>query len=134
MKKSGQIKPTDAELTILKILWSNSDLQVKEVHELFEKSAGKPVGYTTVLKFMQIMLEKKLIKRMGEKRPHLYRAVVKEADVERSMLGMWMDKLCKGSAAELAMKALGARPVSKDELADLRSLLDELEEKGGKDV
>ncbi|MFT5633357.1 MAG: BlaI family penicillinase repressor [Rubritalea sp.] len=134
MKKVKHIYPTDAELSILKILWLQGDLQVKEVHERFEKKAGKKVGYTTVLKFMQIMLEKGLVMRLSEKRPHVYRAVAKEVDVERSMLGSWMDKLCKGSASELAMKALGTRPVSKDELAELRCLLDDLEEKGGKDA
>ncbi len=130
MKKKNSIYPTDAELSILKLLWLQGDLKVKEVHESLEKKSG----YTTILKFMQIMLEKGLIKRLSEKRPHIYRAVAKQSDVERSLLGNWMDKLCKGSAAELAMKALGTRPVSKDDLAELRSLLDDLEEKGGKDV
>jgi len=134
MKKRKLIHPTDAELSILKTLWLQGDSQVKEVHEAFAKKAEKKVGYTTVLKFMQIMLEKGLIKRLSEKRPHIYRAIAKQSDVERSLLGTWMDKLCKGSAAEMAMKALGTRPVSKKELADLRNLLDDLEKKGDKDA
>ena len=134
MRKKNLINPTDAELSILKTLWLHGEMKVKEVHEEFAKNAKKEVGYTTVLKFMQIMLEKGLIKRLGEKRPHIYRAIAKQSDVEKSLLGTWMDKLCKGSAAEMAMKALGVRPVSKQELAELRNLLDDLEKKGDQDV
>ena len=132
--KKHPINPTDAELSILKTLWLKGDMQVKEVHEEFSRNAKKEAGYTTVLKFMQIMLEKGLIKRLSEKRPHIYRAIAKQSDVEKSLLGTWMDKLCKGSAAEMAMKALGVRPVSKQELAELRDLLDDLEKKGDQDV
>jgi len=121
--------PTEAELEILKVLWKLKEATVRDVHE----ALGGKSGYTTVLKFMQIMQEKKLITRMGEKRPHRYKAAVAQQKTEKKIIGGWIDKIASGSAAEMAMKALGARSVSKSEIQELRDLLDELE-KGDEDA
>ncbi|WP_018968741.1 BlaI/MecI/CopY family transcriptional regulator [Rubritalea marina] len=120
--------PTDSELDVLNLLWQQAEQTVKEVHE--NLAAAK--GYTTTLKIMQIMQEKQLIERVCEKRPHRYRALVSQKKTQTSLLSQWMDKLTSGSAAEFAMKAIDSKPISNDEVAQLRDLLDQIEEKNGK--
>ncbi len=126
MKK--KTTPTDGELEILKILWKNPKSTVKEVHE----SLPAAKGYTTTLKIMQNMQEKELIERICEKRPHRYSALVSQSKTQKNLLSKWMDKLTSGSAAEFAMKAIDSKPISNDEVAQLRELLDQIEEKNAK--
>ncbi len=117
--------PTNAELAILNILWETGKSTVKEIHEKLD--SGK--GYTTTLKFVQIMREKKMVERLSDSRPHQYRALAEQAKTEKSLITTWVDKLMGGSAASLAMKALGNGSVSNDELNELRTLLNEIEDK-----
>lgn len=124
MKKSKEI-PTDSELNILRVLWERGDSTIKEIHEALPQNTG----YTTTLKFVQIMREKKLVERLNEKRPHYYKALAKQASTEKKLLTSWIGKLTQGTAASLAIKALDTHSVSNEELAELRSLLDKIEEK-----
>jgi len=117
--------PTDAELNILNVLWARGESTVKEVHEALPQNTG----YTTTLKFMQIMREKKLVERTSEKRPHLYKAKAPQKSTETKLLTSWIGKLTQGSAASLAMKALDTHPVSDEELVELRDLLNKIESK-----
>ncbi len=121
---SAKNLPTNAELAILNILWSKGKATVKQIHE--ELDSGK--GYTTTLKFVQIMREKGMVERESESRPHLYSAVVEQSQTEKSLISTWMGKLMGGSAASLAMKALGSSQVTNEEVSELRSLLDSIEE------
>lgn len=123
-KKSDQ--PTDAELTILRILWERGPSTVKEVHDAL---AGT-TGYTTVLKLLQIMLEKGRVKREEERRPHIYRATKPKAQTQTQFVQGLIGKLFEGSAAQLAMHALEKSPVSPEELQEIRELIDRLEEEG----
>ena len=75
------------------------------------------------------MREKKLIKRVSEDRPHRYSAIAKQKTTEKNLLTQWMNKIGMGSAASLAMKALGSHPISNEELSELRDLLDSIEQK-----
>ena len=87
----------------------------------------KKTGYTTSLKTMQIMFEKKLVKRNEESRTHIYEANVKENDVQKQLLDRFLDKTFRGSAMKMVMQALGNRTTSKKELDEIRALLDKLE-------
>jgi len=118
-------RPTDAELGILRVLWQQGPSTVRQVREVLV--AEKPTGYTTVLKFMQIMTEKGLLTRDESRRTHVYRPMVPAEATQRQLVGDLLDRAFGGSAEKLVMHALNAKRVSPDELSQIRSLLDELE-------
>ena len=120
--------PTDSEIEILQVLWKLKEGTVREVHD----NLGHDKSYTRTLKFMQIMQEKKLVRRLNENRPHRYEPTISKEITETSLLKKWMDKLTDGSVADFAMKALGSQKVTNDEIAQLRELLDQKEEENQK--
>ena len=119
------LKPTEAELQILQVLWQHGPSTVRFVNDQLNEE--KKTGYTTSLKTMQIMFEKKLVKRNEESRTHIYEANVKENDVQKQLLDRFLDKTFRGSAMKMVMQALGNRTTSKKELDEIRALLDKLE-------
>jgi predicted transcriptional regulator len=118
-------KPTDAELAILRVLWQGGPSTVREVWEQLNPEQG--TGYTTVLKTMQIMVEKRLLARDETDRSHVYRAVRSEAQTQRQVVGHLLDRLFAGSAPKLVMQALAAKKATPAELAEIRKLLDNME-------
>jgi predicted transcriptional regulator len=122
--------PTDAELSILAVLWKRGPSTVREVHEALEPTQG--TGYTTVLKLMQIMAQKGLVERDERTRSHVYRALVGEEPTQRRLLGELMNKAFAGSSSQLVMRALSVKPSSREELDEIRALLDDLEKRGAK--
>jgi len=121
-------RPTDAELAILRVLWSRGPSTVRQVHEALSRE--RETGYTTVLKLMQIMTEKGLVERDESERTHVYQARFTQEATQQRLVSDLLDKAFGGSASQLVMRALAAKPASADELAQIRRLLDELE--GGK--
>jgi predicted transcriptional regulator len=117
--------PTDAELAILGVLWRLGPATVREVHEAL--APVQSTGYTTVLKLMQIMAQKGLVKRDESQKSHVYRAVAGEEQTQRRLLGELMDKAFAGSASRLVMRALSVKSASSAELDEIRALLDGLE-------
>lgn len=115
--------PTAAELAILKVLWTRGPSTVREVHELLEGDTG----YTTVLKTMQIMADKRLVTRDESSRSHVYSAAIQAAPTETRLVSELMDKAFEGSAGKLAIRALSTGKASKEELAEVRRLLETLE-------
>jgi len=128
MSNTSFSKPTEAELEILQVLWQHGPCTVRFVNELLSKN--KEIGYTTTLKIMQIMYDKKLVKRNEENRTHVYEAIVSEEDTQKHMLDKFLDMAFRGSASKLVMQALGNHKASKEELDQIRNLLDKIE--GGK--
>jgi BlaI family transcriptional regulator, penicillinase repressor len=118
-------RPTDAELAILRVLWRRGPSTVRQVHE--ELSQDRETGYTTVLKLMQIMNEKGLVERDETERTHVYRTRLTQEQTQQQLVNDLLEKAFGGSASELVMQALAAKPASADELAQIRRLLDELE-------
>jgi predicted transcriptional regulator len=118
-------RPTDAELEILTVLWSRGATTVREVHETI--SQRKPTQYTTVLKTMQIMAEKGLVRRDETQRAHIYEAAKPREWTQQQLAGDLLQRAFNGSARSLMVGALSARKASKTELAELRRLLDEYE-------
>ncbi|MCL4637477.1 MULTISPECIES: BlaI/MecI/CopY family transcriptional regulator [Olivibacter] len=121
------IKPTESELEILKILWERGDCTVRQVHEQF--ASDKDVGYTTILKFMQIMHTKGLVARDESNKTHVYRAAVSRDVAEQQLVNKFIKDLFDGSATRLVMQALGNHRASNSELAKIRQLLNDLENK-----
>jgi predicted transcriptional regulator len=124
----AKLKPTPAELEILHALWRSGPSTVNEVQALLAR--GDRVAYTTVLKQLQIMFEKGLVKRDDSSRPHVFRAAVAEAQVKRRVIADVLDQVFEGSAMNLVMQALSVKRATPEELRRLRELLDEIE--GGK--
>jgi BlaI family transcriptional regulator, penicillinase repressor len=119
-------RPTDAELEILRVLWDSGPSTVREVHAVLSQT--KPMGYTTVLKFMQIMVEKGLIRRSeGAQRAHVYESSVPQEQTQRQLVGDLVGRAFAGSATELVMQALSEKRATPQELAKIRELLDEYE-------
>ncbi|MFO1003666.1 MAG: BlaI/MecI/CopY family transcriptional regulator [Planctomycetaceae bacterium] len=118
-------RPTDAELAILNVLWAQGACTVRDVHERL--SQERDMGYTTVLKLMQIMFDKGLVTRDDSQRSHVYKARQKEQTTQRMLVTDLLARAFGGSTEKLVMQALAAKKASKDELAEIRRLLDELE-------
>jgi BlaI family transcriptional regulator, penicillinase repressor len=119
--------PTDAELDILRILWERGPSTVREVYE--QVSAHKPVGYTTVLKQMQVMHAKGLLARSDRFRSHVYEPAQTRTHTQRQLAGSMLKQVFDGSARELVQSALAGRKVDRAELEQIRELLDEYERK-----
>jgi predicted transcriptional regulator len=116
-------RPTDAELEILTVLWSIGPATVREVHEVITRR--RPSQYWTVLKFMQIMAEKGLVRRDEKQRAHIYEAARPREWTQKQLAGDLLDRAFSGSAKALLIGALSARKATKEELAEMRKLLDE---------
>lgn len=119
------IKPTEAELAILQVLWQRGASSVRDVHDVL--SGSRETGYTTTLKLMQIMLDKGLVKRNAEARSHIYEAGVQEADVQSQLLSRFVDSTFRGSASQLVLQALGNHKASKKELEEIKALIEQIE-------
>jgi len=120
-----ELKPTDAELAILRVLWKRGASTVREVHD---ELGGDASGvYTTVLKLLQIMTEKGLVTREEQGRAHLYTAAFGEAQTQRTLLTDLIQRAFAGSAQALVLRALETEPTSSEQLAEIRKVLDRLE-------
>jgi len=113
-------KPTDAELSILRVLWTNGPSTVRQVAE----ALGRETGYTTVLKLLQIMTEKRLVLRDETERTHVYEAAYTEDQTQRQLVTDLLDRAFGGSAATLVLQALAARKATPEELQKIKRLLD----------
>ena len=115
--------PTDAEIDILAVLWRLGPSTVRDVHE----ALGKESGYTTTLKQMQLMTEKGMLARSERFRSHVYEASVPPEETRTQIAGDLLRRAFGGSAKSLVMGALTAEPASREELRDIRRILDEFE-------
>ena len=125
MARRKTARPTDRELTILRILWDNGPSTVRQVNEVM--SQDEDTGYTTTLKLMQIMAEKGLVFRDDSQFKHIYRPALTEEKAQKQLVGDLLERAFSGSAEKLVMRALSAKKVSAKELASIRKMLDEFE-------
>jgi predicted transcriptional regulator len=120
------VLPTDSELEILKVLWEKQPCSVRDVHEAIVRD-GRPLAYTTVLKLMQIMTEKQLVKRDSSNRAHVYCAAIPRPQTQKQLVDDLLDRAFSGAASELVLHALSGRKSTPEELAEIRCLLEKLE-------
>ena len=123
-----QVRPTQLELTILRVLWDKGPRSVRDIQNTLAES--KPTGYTTVLKMLQIMTEKGLVDRDESVRPQIYRAKYSQEQTQRQLLSDLIQRAYGGSVKALVMHALATKKSSADELKAIEKLLDRFE--GGK--
>jgi predicted transcriptional regulator len=125
MKRPSLPRPTDSELGILCVLWQRGPSTVRQVMDVLNRA--QTTGYTTVLKLLQIMTEKGLVRREEDGRQHIYEPAVSEEQTQRQLLGDLLDRAFSGSAQKLVMQALTTKPASAAERAEIRRLLEEME-------
>ncbi|WP_448212653.1 BlaI/MecI/CopY family transcriptional regulator [Colwellia sp. MEBiC06753] len=123
-KDKSNVKPTEAELTLLNVLWKIGPATVRQIHETVSETQN--TGYTTVLKILQIMHEKSLVIRDESNRAHVYAAANSEIQTQSSLIKDLISKAFGGSTSKLVMRALDDS-TSKQEIEDIRHLLDTLE-------
>lgn len=119
-------RPTDAELAILRVLWERGPSTVREVHDAVSRTHDS--GYTTILKLLQIMIDKRLVVRDESQRAHVYATTLSQQRTQSQLLGDLIDRAFGGSPAKLVMQALSATRASAEELTAIRHLLDRMEE------
>lgn len=115
-------RPTDAELSILRVLWERGPSTVRQVHDVLNRE--RPTAYTTALKLLQIMIEKGLVRRDETDRTHIYQARLSEEQTQRQLVRDLLDRAFGGSASKLVMQALAARRATPEELGEIRKLIE----------
>lgn len=122
-----EIKPTESELEILQVLWSNKTCTVREVNELLSESKGIEIGYTTTLKLMQIMFDKGLVSRDASSRTHIYSPNVSQESTRGNILDKLINGMFNGSASQLVIQALNNQKSSKEEIDAIKKYLAQLD-------
>jgi predicted transcriptional regulator len=123
-------KPTASELEILDVLWEKGRATVREIHQEINKR--RPTAYTTVLKFMQIMLEKGTVLRDSQGKAHIYRPAQSRRQTQKRLVSDLLDKAFRGSALKLVQHVLETKPATAEELAEIRRMINEAEAKGAR--
>lgn len=122
--------PTDAELEILQVLWQNGSQTVRFVNDkLNQQHTEKEIGYTTTLKFMQLMLDKGLLTREIIERSHIYTPAVPEEQMQTQLVKEFVDAAFRGSSSSLVLRALGNGETTQAELEKIKALISEIENK-----
>jgi len=124
---SNKINPTNSELEVLSTLWKIGDATAREVHNELVKE--KNTGYTTTLKIIQNMFEKKWLTREPKGQTHIYSPVIEQSEIQKNLLGGFVNKVFGGSSKNLILQALGNENPSKEELDEIRAMLDQLDKK-----
>src|SRR3954453_21369090 len=117
--KAVRRKPTHAELDILRVLWTSGPSTVRQIAAVM----GREDGYTTILKLLQIMTEKRLVVRDEAARTHVYQAAYTQDQTQRQLVADLLERAFDGSAAKLVLQALATSKTSPEELAEIRNLL-----------
>ena len=126
MARHASSQPTEVELQILNVLWDQGPQTVREIHNCVGEK--KKTNYSTTVKMLVVMFEKKLVNRDDSVRPQIYRAAVTRSVAQKKMLRSLITKAFEGSAKSLVMQALSSQKASKEDLAEIRGLIQQLEE------
>lgn len=121
------LRPTDAELAILRVLWAKGAATVREILDAINEDRIPPLVYTTVLTFLQIMTDKGLVLRDTQGKTHVYRAAVAAEKTQRYLVKDVLDRVFSGSVSQLVMHALGSRKISEDEVREIKAMLNEID-------
>ncbi len=125
MPRTVSAQPTEVEMQILRILWELGPSGVREIHKRLD--AAKGTGYSTTVKMLAVMLQKGLVKRDEDAQPHVYRPALTRAKTGKRLLDDLVEKVYEGSTMALVLQALSSGKATKDELDEVRRVLDELE-------
>lgn len=127
-----KFKPSDSELEIMQVLWEKGPLTVREVNDRL--NSQRKVGYTTTLKIMQIMTDKKMLTRDTGQRSHIYTAAVQPEEIQSNILDHVVRTAFRGKTSSMVLRALGQHHASPEELEEIRVLIDRIEKRGHGDI
>ncbi len=120
-------RPTDSELAILNVLWRSGPATVREIHGVLAGERGEDaVGYTTILKLLQIMTEKRLVQRDESSRSHIYHAKLPREETQKQLVRELLERAFAGSARQLVLQALSTQTASAEDLAEIQQLIDSM--------
>lgn len=125
MPRQTAFKPTEVELQILRILWEQGPCTARQIHNRLTED--RDTNYSTSVKMLSVMLDKKMVKRDDSIRPQIFRAAVSQKQTQQRMLKDLIQKAYDGSAGSLVLQALASQKASPEELAEIRRLLRDLE-------
>jgi predicted transcriptional regulator len=125
MPRPVSAQPTEVEMQILRILWELGPSPVRDIHKRLE--AAKGTNYSTTVKMLAVMLQKGLLKRDEDAQPHVYRPALTRAKTGKRMLNDLIEKVYDGSAMSLVLQALSSGKATKEELEEVRRVLDQME-------
>ncbi|WP_407351206.1 BlaI/MecI/CopY family transcriptional regulator [Luteimonas sp. R10] len=124
MAKPRPPKPTPAELELLRTLWKLGPSSVRQVHEA-QRSERPGLAYATVLRLMQVMHGKGLLKRDERQRSHVYSAAQPQGSLQTKLLDDLIHKAFAGSGKALVLAALRGGRVSDAEREEIQRFLEE---------
>jgi BlaI family penicillinase repressor len=127
MPRPTSAQPTEVEMQMLRILWDLGPSPVREIHKRLE--AAKGTNYSTTVKMLAVMLQKGLVKRDENAQPHVYRPAITRAKTGKRLLEDLIEKVYDGSAMSLVLQALSSGKATKEELDEVRRMLDQMEAK-----
>lgn len=127
MKKISATQPTEVELQILRVLWELGPSRVREIHSRLNEEKG--TNYSTTVKMLSVMLEKGLVKRDEKAQPHVYRPALSRDKAGKRMVNELIKKVYDGAGMSLVLQALASAKPTKDELREVRRMLDQMEGK-----
>ena len=127
MPRPASAQPTAVEMQILRILWELGPSPVREIHRRL--NAAKGTNYSTTVKMLAVTLEKGLVKRDEKAQPHVYRPALTRAKTGKRLLDDLIEKVYDGSAMSLVLQALSSGKATKEELDQVRRMLDQMEGK-----
>ncbi len=122
------VEPTKSELEILQVLWEHGPSTVRFVNDTLNEQK-RSVQYTSTLKLMQIMVDKKLLTRDESQMKHIYIPAEAEQVTKNFLLERFVETMYKGSASSLMMQLLGNKKTSKKELEAIKELIKKMEKK-----
>ena len=125
MARTQTGQPTERELSILQVLWDKGEATVRQVNDALNQA--ERIGYTTTLKMMQIMSDKKLVVRDDSQFKHVYRPAVSEENTQNKLVVEMLEKVFSGSAEKLVLRALSAGKISPKELEKIRKLIEQMD-------
>ena len=125
MSRPASSQPTEGELQILRVVWEHGSATAREIHNGL--LGTKDTNYSTTVKMLSLMLDKGLVRRNEDVRPHLYRAAMTRQKTQRQMLGHMIHQVYDGSAKSLVLQALSSQTATQEDLAEIRKLIRELE-------
>ncbi len=125
MARPSSTQPTEVELSILGILWEQGPSTARQIHNIIIQS--RETNYSTTVKMLSVMLEKELVKRDDSQRPQIFRAAASQKRTQTKILKDVIQKVYDGSTGSLVLQALSSQKATKEELAEIRKLLNQLE-------
>ena len=117
----GAVKPTDAELAVLQVLWRRGPSTVREIHQ----ELGPSSGFSTIQKFLELLTKKGLVEVERQVYAFVYKARCSEEEIQQSLVSALLKKAFAGSPSRMINQLFASKKPSADDLATIKRLWDE---------